>query len=261
MSAATNLPSGPPTTQNENAAAPPKGARLVPMNLEEPAEQDILLEQRKICGWNQEKIPQWKDSMARGERTLFWITIPPSDKTGGMTALKRQDQDDVFAVGHVSLDKFDLPGGTNPPDTTLASGDGSVMTITTLFVLPQFKSLRLGAFTMDECERMSQEEPYGSRHCRAVTVNTLSSRYLPGGGVDGPDGVGRWAWIGQDMPLRDNALWYTRRGYVAYKEEVRYYSSSKDGTEIGWYGVFMRKDLKHPDDVRVMQESSSGNEP
>ena len=223
-----------------NAPQPPEGACLIPINLEDATEGKTLLDQRKLCGWNFDKIPSWKESAARGERTMFWITLPCSDLTIGVAPLQRNES--VIPVGHVSLDKVDSPEKDILADTTLAKADGSLLTITSLFVLPQFSAQKLGGFAMDTCERLAREEPYGSPECEAVTLTTLSSRYLRDG-VEGIDGKGRWAMLGQDMPVRDNMPWYARRGYVAYKEQIRYSSLKPDGSTIYWYAVFMRKEL------------------
>lgn len=217
------------------------GARLVPIDLEQPQERQILYQQRVICGWNKDKVATWQASIARGERTMFWITLPPSDKTAAVPPIQR-GSDTIFAVGHVSLDLVDTPDTRIAPDLSLASGDGSIMQITTLFVLPEFSALGLGAFAMDECERLAQEEPYGRSHCHAITVTTLSSRYLANG-VEGPEGKGRWASADMEMPVRDNAIWYARRGYVLYKEVIRYFSPGPNDSTITWYACCMRKEL------------------
>lgn len=214
------------------------------MDLEHSAERETLYDQRVICGWNKDKVNSWKESMARGERTMFWITIPGSDKTAGLNPIKG-GHDEIYPVGHVSLDRVDLPEGWVSPDHSVATGDGSVITLTCLFVLPQFGGMKLGAFAMDECERLAQEEPYGSPKCQAITVTTLSPRYLTGG-TPGPEGMGRWALLGDKMPERNNAIWYTRRGYVRYKEGERYSHRSEDGSIMKWYAVFMRKELGGP---------------
>lgn len=210
------------------------------MDLSSSVERITLRDQRVICGWNQQSVPFWKMSMEKGDQTLFWITLPLSDKTADLPSLQR-GEDTLYPVGHVSLDRKDKSDAL-PPDLSLANPDGSVLQITALFVLPEFGSLRLGGFAMTECERMAQEEPYGSLNCRGITVTTLSSRYLSGENT-GPNGTGRWALVGQTMPKRDNSLWYARRGYRTYKEEARCFTAMRDGSELEWFSVFMRKEL------------------
>lgn len=210
----------------------PDGARLVVMDLEKTAERDLLRAQRVICGWHQDEVENWRVMMAAGERALFWITLPESDQTNGLPKLDHSTGDTIYPVGHVSLDRVDKPDDQIPPmapDLSLASGDGVILTIRSLFVLPAFARRGLGAFAMDECERLARESP----GCRGVTLMTISDRYFRNGLPDA-DGT---------VPAVDHIPWYTRRGYVAYKEEVRHYTDAPDGTRIGWYEVFMRKEL------------------
>lgn len=221
----------------------PTGTRLIPMDLEQDIERQELHKHRLICGWNSEMIETWREEMRKGERTLFWITISGCDNTTDLTPLKKTHDALLYPVGHISLDKVDDPPHPLPPDDTLVAPDGSILSISKLFVLPRFAGLGLGAFALEECERMAQREPYGSLNCRAVTLNTMSSRYLANG-EDGPEGMGRWALIGEQIPKRDNSIWYSRRGYVRYKEEIRYFIPKLDGTMLSWYGVFMRKELQ-----------------
>ncbi|GAB7354763.1 hypothetical protein MBLNU459_g5165t1 [Dothideomycetes sp. NU459] len=216
-------------------SAPPQGAFLITADTTHAAEYAILHEQREICGWGQDRLGKFNND---GSRTLFWIALPLSHKSEHTPTFQREGKE-ILPVGHISLDKVDDPENGYAPDPTLVAADGSVLMITTLFVLPEFSTVRLGTFAMDQCESLAQQEPYGSRNCRAVTVTTLSSRYFTGG-LEGPDGVGRWEVLKQKMP-RDNALWYKRRGYVEYKDEPRY------GLDLVWYGAFMRKELGEPE--------------
>ncbi|KAF2232200.1 hypothetical protein EV356DRAFT_505603 [Viridothelium virens] len=244
-------PSGAPVT-HKSPQKPPPGTRLIPMDLEREDERTILHDQRLICGWAINKIPKWRQSIAKGDRTLFWIALPLSHKTDQTPTLHHSpvegDAEEILPVGHIALDRIDDPEDGVAPDPTLVSGDGSVLTISALFVLPAFQSFGLGAFAMDGLEAMARTERYGSVKCRAVTVNTLSKRYLEGP-EDDPDGRGRWKRLGETPPKRDNALWYARRGYVPYKEEVRYWSDLPNGERLGWVGVFMRKELDGADAI------------
>lgn len=214
------------------------------MNLEEALERDILYNQRVICGWALDRIPYWRKVTADGSRTFFWIaTTSSSDKTRDLVPITRGRGDEPFyPIGHVAIDKLDLVHHPLVPDESLVAPDGSVLSISSLFILPSFSGTGIGAFAMDECERLAQIAPYGSPNCRAVTLTTLSPRYLENG-IEGPEGKGLWAVLGQKMPSRDNMVWYVRRGYVEYKEEVRYFDMTHEGETVGLYGVFMRKEL------------------
>ncbi|KAI9711546.1 MAG: hypothetical protein M1820_002111 [Bogoriella megaspora] len=230
-----NVTAGPPTTQSAKKKLP-EGSRLVFMNLESQEERDFLHAQRIICGWGSVDIPKWRDSISKGHRTLFWIVIPTSYKTEKTPLLRRPATEEILAVGHVALDKVDKPAEGVAPDVTLAAPDGSVLLISTLFVLPTFQSYGLGAFAMDAIEAVAQEEPYGSKNCRATTINTLAKKYF-----ESPDNdpTGRR----ETPPSRNNIAWYERRGYVAYSEYIRYYEIMPDGGRCGWCGVCMRKEL------------------
>lgn len=209
------------------------------MDLESTAERNVLCVQRIICGWYHVKVESWRDAMMAGERTFFWITLPEDEQTSGLATIHR-DAGGIYAVGHISLDRVDTPYPhpqiqSLPADLSLASGDGVVMTITSLFVLPTFRQLRLGDFAMDQCERIARETP----GCRAVTIMTMSNRYFRSG-LPGPDGT---------VPKADHSPWYARRGYKIYKEEIRHYTDLADGTTIGWYEMFMRKELNNKTSV------------
>jgi len=253
-----DIPSGPPTTTRRE---PPPGSRLVLIDLENEYERDVLAEQRKICTWGEDKIPYWRAHQFPGDRAMFWVTLPKDvdaislTEQPGLATLTREEET-VWLVGHVSLDKIDAPSHEgDPPDESLTSPDGSVLTISSLFVMPQVHKLRLGAFAMDQCEMMARQSPYGSPNCIAITVNTMSSRYFPGG-PEGPDGIDRWELLGWPRPKMDNALWYKRRGYQTYKDQVRYFtdisSSAKNNFDssslsaegqLPWYATYLRKEL------------------
>lgn len=239
-----NEPSGPPTVQ-QSPKKPPQGSRIIPMDLDREDERDILYKQRIICGWADDKIPKWRAYMSNGDRTFFWIVLPASHKTDQTPLLHRPEEGEgarIVPVGHIALDRVDIPDEGSKPDDSLAAPDGSVLTISSLFVLPAFQSFGLGAFAMDSLEALARREPYGSANCRAVTINTMSARYWEGR-EDDPDGKGRWRRLGREPPKRPNVPWYVKRGYVAYKEEVRYWSDMPNGERMGWFGLYMRKEL------------------
>lgn len=253
-----DVPSGPPTTTPRE---PPSGSKLILINLENEYERDVLAQQRRICTWGEDKIPFWRAHQYPGDRAMFWVTLAKDTDAISLTeqpglATLTRDGETVWLVGHVSLDKIDAPSTEGaPPDESLTSPDGSVLTISSLFVMPQVQKLRLGAFAMDQCELMAQHLPYGSPNCIAITVNTMDPRYTPGG-PEGPDGVDRWKLLGWPTPKMDNSSWYKRRGYQTYKNQIRYYtdvpSSAKHNFDsssltpegqLAWYATYLRKEL------------------
>ena len=59
--------------------------------------------------------------------------------------------------------------------------------------------------------------------------------------------MGVWKLMAEGAePGTDNSVWYARRGYVGYKEEVRYHATLLDGREVGLFALFMRKKLEAP---------------
>jgi len=235
----TNAPSGPATVQHRQLPS----ASLIPIDLKIEQERQILYDQRIICGWNSDKIPKWAAAIQAGSRSFFWICLAP-DASRNIPTLTR-DGETYQPVGHVSLDKVDITEPDNIPDTTLADTEKGIITITSLFVLPAFHRSGLGAFAMDECERLARIPPFGLENISAITVNTLSPRYCVGG-VEGPDGMGQMERdAGEPRPVPQNNMpWYERKGYKKYKEAPRYTSKDKQGDTLWWNAVFMRKELR-----------------
>lgn len=203
---------------------------LIPMNLHDPLEFEVLSQQRVICGWNYEPkiIAAWREMMDQGLKSLFWISLP-----------------DGTRAGHISLDSADRYSPDDTLDLELANPDRSVMTITTFFIRHEYRSGGLGRAAMDILEDYATQEPYGSPHCRAITVNTLSRKYYED---DAEEWRGIWKrLVGRKAPPRgrSNEDWYHRRGYVTWKEIPKYKENRTiDGSEITFLAVFMRKELQ-----------------
>lgn len=219
----------------------PSHARLLPIDLEDATECSVLVGQRVLCGWDDGKIPAWRESARNGGRTMFWIALPLEMRKDDVPVLKRGAETFVPA-GHVSLDRVDQPGPGIDPDPTLVAPDGSVLTISNIFVLPIFSGCGLGRFAVRECERLAQQEPYGNPNCRYISLWTLSERYTAGG-EEGWDGLGRWERLGVPVPTRANGPWYESLGYVKYKEEIRLHWGLPN-EPMAWYGAFFRKELR-----------------
>jgi len=112
------------------------------MNLDDDNECKILRAQRVICGWKIDIAAKCRQQMHEGRRTLFWITLPAGENaTEGYNSINVSHlptltrDATLIPIGHISLDREDFP--ENPdfePMTSLATPDGSCLTITTLFV-------------------------------------------------------------------------------------------------------------------------------
>ncbi|EON62034.1 hypothetical protein W97_01253 [Coniosporium apollinis CBS 100218] len=197
---------------------------LRPMNLYDEAEFEELLKQRVICGWNNQpaNIVRWREMMDSKQKSLFWIVLPDTNTR----------------VGHISLDC-----ATDPPDLELANPDKSVLTISTFFILPEYRSTGLGRLAMDVMEDLATKEPYGSPNCRAIAVHTLDRRYTEGDSEEWR----KWAKLRQgQLPPKGRSTedWYARRGYVKWREEPRYPEKTLDGQDILLNAVFLRKRLQ-----------------
>jgi len=120
----------------------PRGVTLVPMNLDDDSECNMLRAQRVICGWKIDIAAKCRKQMHEGRRTLFWITLPAdtyapedcgSQHVADLPTIPRQTS--RIPIGHISLDREDFPEAPGmEPVTSLAEPDGSCLTITTLFV-------------------------------------------------------------------------------------------------------------------------------
>lgn len=195
---------------------------LIPVNLRDPTEIEELQRQRFLCGWHYEKehIEKWRDLIDQKLKNLFWISL-------GRVHHAR--------AGHISLDSY-----ADPPDPELATSDKSVMTIQTFFVLPECRALGLGERAMDTLEDWATREPYGSSGCKVIAVNTLSKHYVED---TSPEWRGVWAGLGMEPPKWSVEDWYVRRGYVKWKEEVRYHQKTPEGQLVSLVASFLRKTL------------------
>lgn len=234
---------------------------LIPINLHRASEARELVRQRVLCGWNydDETIAQWRAEIDAGTKGFFWIVLPARDahvKRAGSAADGKEDDDDdddggdggdgtspgrhhrdsaSVRVGHISLDS-----SVTPADLEVANPDKSVLTITSFFVLEEFRALGVGRAAMDHAERLAKEAPFGAPHCRAIAVHTVSKVYAY-------DEEERERWIGQEfvgmVPERGrtNQEWYEKRGYVEWKRRPMYPTRQKDGTEWTIVASFLKK--------------------
>jgi GNAT superfamily N-acetyltransferase len=190
--------------------------KLILMNLHSESEFAELVQQRIICGWDSSHsdIEGHRSAMDQKLKSLFWITV----------------DFDPTRLGHVSLDSY-----ANPADPDLVRADKSILTIQTFFIMPSHRSIGLGGRVMDLIEEMATKEPYGSPKCEMVTINTLSKAALE---RNLPMWIEKWKREETERPhwsMWSKEDWYAKRGYVKWKEEVRY-----DNLEA----AFMRKRLR-----------------
>lgn len=196
---------------------------LEPMDLHDQAQFDELLRQRILCGWSDQPadLRRWRDRMDAHKKALFWIQ--PAARP-------------ALCAGHVSLDCE-----ADPPDLALANPhDKSVLTIAGFFLLPAHRRAGLGRAVVAALERLATAPPFGSPHCRALAIHTLSRRYCE----DDAERARFVAWEGTPPPPRGRSIedWYARMGYVRWKDEPRYatrYGAEQDRL----VAVFMRKQI------------------
>ncbi|KAF2157813.1 hypothetical protein K461DRAFT_290089 [Myriangium duriaei CBS 260.36] len=232
-----------------------ENSQLFPLDWDSERQEELLREQRIICGWGNNNVHLWRECARKGQRTMFWIGIPPEGELGkrittaqkGLGVINFEHDGCItkyLAVGHVALDRIDVPStDTFNPEPTLVAEDGSVLTIAALFVMPEFSRFRLGTFAVRRCEELAQQQPYGSENCRAVTVNSLSPRHTKGG-MEGPEGMGAFDRMGLPVQENNSVPWFKKLGYVPYKEAPRYLSPTLDGTKVHLWCIYLRKDLE-----------------
>ena len=209
----------------------PRAAKciLTPINLHNEGEFDLLHKHRIICAWDLEPevLRNWRDRMDAKTRAMFWITPPALESASGLARF----------VGHIGIES-----SVEPEDLELANPDKSVMTLSTFFIMPEHRGGGLGRAAVELAETYARIEPYGRRDCQAVTIHTISRRYVE---EDGDEWRGMYARRGLEAPPKGKGTedWYARMGYVKWKEAPKYHDVLKDGTEIMLIAVFMRKEL------------------
>jgi GNAT superfamily N-acetyltransferase len=191
-----------------------QGSILERMNLYNTTEFDELLRQRVICGWDfsPSNLEGWRAAADAQTISMFWV-IPPS--LSQLPAPQRYS-------GHISM-----------------QNNTRVLHIFNLFILPEHRRAGLGRAAVQALEG------WGSPECKAITLNALSRRYIED---DGEEWRGLYtrvcASLGIETPVKgsSNEDWYTRMGYVKWKEEPAY-PVSLDGSEILLIAAYLRKEL------------------
>jgi len=203
---------------------------LQPINLYNQGEFDELLRQRVLCGWhdNAEAIEAWRVAVDQKTKSLFWIIPSPSPSP---TVESRY-------AGHIAL-----MSEASPPDEDQARPDKTVMMLSNLFVLKEYRRGGIARAAVEIIEKYARIEPYGSPNCKVITVNTISRRYTED---DGEEWRGSYARRGMEPPPKGSALedWYARMGYVKWKEAPTYEDTFLDGTPLMLVAAYLRKELE-----------------
>ena len=255
---------------------------LEPVTFTPEEVKELLVQRRICgWNYELHNVEEWRQSMDRKEMTLFWIVIDGrhADAAGiesSTTSTENEhsvqhDSSGVQTPSHSSTTTSDttsssstpsntsnttttptttsiraghvaLASQSHPPHPLLARPDKSILTISTFFIHPLYRSLGLGRTTLDLLEPMASQLPYGSPNCREICVDTMSAKY-----VEDVDGNGGREW----EAIRENAKmspyskqrWYERRGYVVFHEEKRYQDRGKKGEVVWIDAVFLRKVL------------------
>lgn len=200
--------------------------QIQPINLHDQVQYERLQAQRRECGWYYEDayLNRWREAAVEGAKCLFWITTSSSDDT---------DQPFVFA-GHISLDSFSESADLQ---REMTRSDKSLLTISTFFVLPEFRGKGVGGHAWTQLERLAKVEPYGNLRCSDIVIMSLSCRY-----VEDPVLRARYVeWTGEE-PL-SYERWYSRMGYVKWKEEACTEVATSGGEIVLLVEAFMMKSL------------------
>lgn len=200
--------------------------QLQPINLDHQNQYQRLQAQRKECGWYYEDayLDRWREAAAEGSKCLFWITTSSPDDT---------DQPIIFA-GHISLDSFSESADLQ---REMTRSNKSLLTISTFFVLPEFRGKGVGGDAWMQVERLARLEPYGHPRCSAIVIMSLSCRY-----VEDPVLRARYVeWTGEEPQSYER--WYARIGYVKWKEEACTEVVGPGGEVILLVEAFMKKSL------------------
>ena len=207
----------------DTASRNPAMCRLQPIDLNDKEQYQRLQSQRRECGWyyEDEYLNRWQKAAVTGAKCLFWITTPSFDA----------GQSIIFA-GHISLDSF---AESEKYQHELARPDKSLLTISTFFVLPEYRGAGIGGQAMAQVEQLAGSEPYGHPRCSAVTIMSLSCQY-----TEDPMWRARYIeWTGETPSSYER--WYSRIGCVKWKEEACTEIIGPDNRVILLIEVFLKK--------------------
>jgi ribosomal protein S18 acetylase RimI-like enzyme len=206
-----------------------KKCKLVPLDLLNEDQLNILEFQRTICGWDYERsvFSEWHEAVVAGTKAMFWVTVPS----------KQDDSQDDVRVGHISIESKTHDG----KDLDLANPDKSVMTISNVFVLPEHRGGGIARAAFEEAERLATVEPFGSPNCKWIAITTFTGRFVF---KDSEDKEEHDYWKEPRAKIDNinyNIPWYQRMGYEVFRTAPRYPYKLKDGTEILCVAAFLHK--------------------
>ncbi|KAJ5256768.1 hypothetical protein N7478_012872 [Penicillium angulare] len=206
---------------------------LEPVDLNDASQFNEIRDQRIICGWESDiqTLRGWQDKADL--KRLFWIIIPDNSTHAEKTFIH---------AGHISLD-----ASSNLLDESGISSGETELSINSVFIMPDYRSLGLGKRAVKLVETMAVTEPYGDSNCRCLTLTALSKRYFYD---DAPEWSGLWEKIGMERPSFSIQEWYEKLGYVSWKVEPLYEEKTLDGETVMIWEAFMKKDLRR-DSMRV----------
>jgi ribosomal protein S18 acetylase RimI-like enzyme len=205
---------------------------LEPINLHSTSEFDELLRQRVLCGWEKcrSQLESWRTAIDAQIISMFWI-VPHSHSQ--ISAPQRY-------AGHIAMKRK-----IEPADDKLGHGPVHLQHIWNVFILPEHRSSGLGQAAFRAVEALATVEPYGSPECEAITLNTVSRRYIED---DGEEWRGFYKKLCDSLKIelpakgRSNEDWYARMGFVKWKEEPAY-AIELDGNRSMLIAAWMRKEL------------------
>ncbi|KAL8286304.1 hypothetical protein RQP46_004792 [Phenoliferia psychrophenolica] len=201
-----------------------------------------LKRQRVLCGWGLPDVEGWREEVRRGDKGLYWIFAKPEHAAeypvpdeerlnlGGEELGPKHPDPSFRPLGHISLDYTDYMG-----DQTLANREEGRVTLASFFILTSQQGRGLGNAAMDEVEYLAASPPF---EAKTITLNTMLGKN---------QADPKWhesiasVWI---PGSRVNQSWYTKRGYVPYKEEPRYsFLNPVTNVLMKLEAVYMQKDL------------------
>ena len=202
----------------------PSQCDLQPIDLHDESQFRELRRQRIMCGWDSEPqtLQTWKEK--KELKRLFWITIPDTNT-----------KEATIRTGHISLSK-----GAGLLEADVAKDNEIELSISSFFILSEYRQMRLGKRAVTLLEKMAVTEPFGDPRCRYLTLTALSKRYVYD---EAPEWRGMWQRLGMSLPSYSIQEWYESIGYVSWKVEPVYQTKALDGETITLWEAFMKKDL------------------